>query len=90
MLKGSVQGKKTGVFEWTGEAEHAFRTLIAAFTTAPVLRHFDPSLKIRLETDASGFALAAVISQLFPEGWHPIAFWSRKMIPAEYNYKTHD
>jgi hypothetical protein len=22
--------------------------------------------------------------------WHPIAFWSRKIIPAEKNYKTHD
>ncbi|KAM0709942.1 hypothetical protein Q7P35_003986 [Cladosporium inversicolor] len=24
------------------------------------------------------------------EGWYPIAFWSRKLIPAECNYETHD
>ena len=23
-------------------------------------------------------------------GWYPIAFWSRKLILAEYNYETHN
>ncbi len=59
--------------------------------TAPILRHFDPTKKIRIETDASIFALVAILSQLFEDGlWHPIVFWSRKMIPAECNYETHD
>ena len=56
--------------------------------TAPMLRHFDPSLKIRIETDASGFAVSAIITQLNPETgqWHPIAYWSRKMTDPERNY----
>jgi RNase H-like domain found in reverse transcriptase len=63
-----------------------------------VLQHFDPEKQIRLKTDASGFAIAGILSQLGDPTesykgdtyWHPVAFWSQKMIPAERNYKTHD
>ncbi len=43
-----------------------------------------------METDASDFAVAAILSQILSDRWHPVAFWSRKMIPAERNYETHD
>jgi hypothetical protein len=53
--------------------------------------------RILLETDASGFAIAAVISQqvtdsedLSKSHWHPVAFFSRKMTDAESRYETHD
>lgn len=96
MLVGMVGGKKTGAFHWGEEADKAFNMLKELFTTAPILRMFDPLLRTRLETDASGFAIGAVISQLFHDpihgrdDWHPIAFWSRKMTGAERNYETHD
>lgn len=98
MLTGMKNGKKTGEFIFTKEAEEAFRALQMAFTTAPVLRHFDPSGKVRVETDASGYAIAGILSQPAHEDvtvqlqahWHPVAFWSRKMIPAERNYETYD
>ena len=65
-----------------------------AFTSAPMLRHFDASLPTKVETDASGFAAAGIISQLFGAAanarWHPIAFYSKKFTPAEVNYDTHD
>jgi hypothetical protein len=90
LLKGAKNGKKTGPFIWSEGEEHAFREIKTAFTQAPVLRHYDPALRLRLETDASAFAIAAILSQLFDSEWHPVAFWSRKMIPAERNYETHD
>jgi transposase InsO family protein len=92
MLKGSVNGKKEGPFEWSDGADHAFTWLIEAFTTAPVLVHFEPRERIRVETDASAFAAAAILSQLSKDKgqWHPVAFWSRKFIDAERNYETHD
>ena len=66
--------------------------------TAPVLQHFDLEKPIRIETDASGFAVAAILSQpdILTVGrrsdahWHPVAFWSHKMTLAERNYDTHD
>ena len=68
-----------------------------AFIKAPILRHFDPECHIRIETDASGYAIGGVLSQLTSDHltsdqgqWHPVAYFSRKMIPAETRYKTHD
>ena len=89
MLKGGTQGKFKGVpFTFTPEARISFLNLRTAFTTAPLLRHFDPLLPIRMESDASGFAISAILSQAHPETghWHPVAFWSRKKSPAERNY----
>ena len=46
---------------------------------------------IIMETDASDYALGARLTQPGPGGKHrPVAFWSRKMIPAELNYDVHD
>jgi hypothetical protein len=91
LLKGSVQGKKSGPFQWTEEAEQAKRQLSATFATAPLLRHYNPELPSRLETDASFKGYAAIFSQKFETGnWHPVAFWSRKLSPAEQNYDVHD
>jgi uncharacterized membrane protein len=77
-------------FEWTEPCEEAFRELKHRFTTAPILRHFDPESLTQLETDASDFAIGAVLSQLYIRIWHPVAFHSRKMAPAEINYEIHD
>ena len=91
LLKGSKEGKKTGPLEWSESAEQAFQSLREVFSSAPLLRHFNPSRKLRLETDASEFAIAGILSQPDDEGnYRPIAFWSRKMIPAEQNYEVHD
>ncbi len=43
--------------------KEAFQRLQSEFTKAPVLAHFDYERPIRLETDASGFAIAGIISQ---------------------------
>ncbi len=43
--------------------ERAFNRLQQAFTTAPVMVHFDPDKLIRLETDSSGFTIAGILSQ---------------------------
>ena len=76
---------------WTDTAEKVFGWIKKSFSGAGVVAHFDPRKRIRLETDASKFAIAAILSQFQEEGqWHPVAFWSRKLIPAETCYETHD
>ena len=92
LLKGRQRGIKLGAFEWPEAADQAFQRLTDAFKKAPLLKHFDPRLSIRIETDASEYALASILSQLQKDNkqWHPIAFNSQKMIPAERNYETHD
>ncbi|MBW0550697.1 hypothetical protein O181_090412 [Austropuccinia psidii MF-1] len=43
-----------------------------------------------LKTNASNYALGAVLSQVSDSGKHPIAFDSCKLIPEELNYEIHD
>ena len=60
-------------------------------TTAPVLMHFDPTKKAYIETDSSDYITVGVLSQIGDDGeLHPVAFYSRKMILAECNYKIYD
>ena len=51
--------------EWqsTPEIEQAQQHLVKAFTSAPVLRHFDPGEPAIVETDASDFAIGGILSQ---------------------------
>ena len=86
----------------TFKAKEAFNRLRQAFTKAPILQHFDPECHIQIETDASGYAIGGVPSQLTPNqmtsgdairsnvDWHPVAYFSRKILPAETQYETHD
>ena len=87
----------------TPDVKIVFKYLRLAFTEAPVLRHFDPKCHIWIGTDALGYAIDGVLSQLTsgtnPNGvvtkanlgqWHPIALFSRKIILAETRYKTHN
>ena len=88
LLKGGEQPKRR--FYWTAHAQAAFEELKKRFTEAPILRHFDPNKPSYVEADASDFALGAALSQIHEGRLHPIAFYSRKMIPAELNYEVYD
>ena len=94
LLKGMERGRKDGPFFLTSEAREAFYRLRGQFLRAPLLRHFDPSLRIMVETDGSEGALGGILSQLFGGGsearWHPIAFYSKKLSPVESRYEVHD
>ncbi len=96
----------------TSKAKKTFIHLRKAFTKAPILRYFNPECHIWIETDALGYAIGGILSQMtsdqhfsghethkdpnsdFPKSeisqWHPVAFFSWKMILAETRYKTYD
>ena len=83
--------RKGTSWDWHSKADSAFRTLKESFTTAPVLTHWSPDYPMLVETDASDYALAGIISTLTPDGEiHPIAFHSRTFTDTERNYDTHD
>lgn len=85
---------KTQAFAMTPKATKAFDTLRERFTSAPMLRHYDPERETQVETDASRYAVSGILSPLFGEGtegrWHPVAYFSRKLTPVELRYDTHD
>lgn len=79
--------------KWSfGDPERAaFNALKEAFTRAPVLAHFEPGRQLVVETDASDYAIAAVLSIIGnDDDLHPIAFHSRSLSPAELNYDVHN
>lgn len=78
--------KLPGQLAWKAAHAEAFQQLKEALSSAPVLAPPDPKLPFHVGTDASDFALGAVLSQ----GGRPVAFESRKLSPAECNYPTHE
>src|SRR5947209_1928270 len=55
--------KKDVKWHWGPEQQNAFDTLLTAFSTPPILRHYDPRTDVIIETDASNFAIGCVLSQ---------------------------
>ena len=83
--------RKGAKWQWERPQQEAFEALKHAFTTAPILRYFDLGREAIVETDASDYVCAAVLSQKDDEGrLHPVAFMSKKMTPAECNYDIYD
>jgi len=74
-------------WSWKEPQEKAFVELKRCLTSAPVLLIPDPHKDFTLETDASGFAIGAVLSQEDDKGQlRPVTFISRKLQAAELNY----
>jgi len=86
--------RKDVPFIWDSSCEEVFRKLKDAFTSAPILRHFDPDLQTIVETDASDYVTSGILSQKHVANGklvlYPVAFISEKMSSAECNYRIGD
>ncbi|MBW0559673.1 hypothetical protein O181_099388 [Austropuccinia psidii MF-1] len=63
--------KKYSPFIFNEEALSQFQILKEAFTTAPILSHFNPPLQTVVETYSSDYSLGAVLRQVNDSGKHP-------------------
>ena len=70
-------------FVFDENCRKAFNRIKAYLTTEPVLRHFDPSRRIKIITDASRVGVGAVLLQSHDNVWHPVKYVSRKLTSAE-------
>jgi hypothetical protein len=83
--------KKGVPWQWDEEQEEAFQLIRQAFTTAPVLLMPNVDKPFCIECDASDYATGAVLEQQGEDNlWHPTAYISKAMDPAERNYDIHD
>lgn len=78
--------KKRASVVWTDACERAFQDLKSALCEAPVLKLPDPSKPFIIHTDASDFAIGAVLMQEFDTGLHPVEFFSRRLRGPELRY----
>ena len=86
-----IRKKKYRKILWTTSAEAAFQELKTRLTAEPVLLQADTTAPFTIETDASEWAIGAVLLQAHPETGrlHPVAYEERKLSPAEINYLVH-
>ena len=72
---------------WTPGCQQAFDELKRILCSSAVLRSPDFTRPFILQTDASNRGVGAVLSQRDTNGVeHPVAYFSRKLLPREENY----
>ena len=71
-----------GKFQWTDLHEQSFREMKAIIVADAINVFPDYSVPFDVYTDASDFQLGAAIIQR----GRPIAYYSKKLIPAQQNY----
>lgn len=80
--------KKNCHILWNEGTNQVFNILRDRLSTKPVLAHPDFSKSFVLTTDASGYAISAILSQNHGTGEHPIAYANRQLNNAEQNYSS--
>ena len=74
---------------WTEQCQQAWQRLKDLLCSAPVLKSPDFSQPFILQTDASERGVGAVLSQVDNMGKdHPVAYYSKKLLPREVRYST--
>jgi len=77
-------------FKWNDDAQEAFDEIKGRITSAPILVHFDHNQTAYIEADSSDYVQGGCLSQMRNGVLHPVAFFSRKLLPAECNYEIYD
>ena len=81
---------KSKPFVWISDLVKSFEDDKRLLSNATLL-HFPVSqAPLAITTDASGIAVGSVLEQYVQGHWQPLAFFSRKLKPAETRYATFD
>jgi hypothetical protein len=73
---------------WTPDLHRAFDEGKASLLRATLLAQPNPSAPLVLVTDASTTSIGAVLQQRVNNTWQPLAFFSRKVSPAQQKYSA--
>lgn len=83
--------KKEVDFHWCRKCERAFAEIKREMTSERVLAHYNPELPLVLATDASNYAVGAVLSHIYPDGTErPIQYASQTLSPTQQRYPMVD
>nr|VZI01907.1 unnamed protein product [Spirometra erinaceieuropaei] len=86
-LTNLLSGPK-GPLELRGQALTAFERIKTSLADATLLTHPAPEAPLSLMVDASTVAVGAVLQQHINNSTRPLAFFSKKLSPAETRYCT--
>jgi len=82
--------KKNKPWNWDNQKKELFEKIKKEFTKKPILKIYQSELLTRVKTNALDFALKACLLQKHNEVWHPVAYYSHKMMPPELNYDIYN
>ena len=82
--------KKGTPYVWSNECEHAFNTLRQTLISPPLMSFPVFSEPFTVHTDASNFAIGAVLTQKLDGAERVIAYASRTLSHAEQRWSTYD
>eukprot|EP00798_Chlamydomonas_sp_ICE-L_P019411 gene19411-biopygen28256 len=83
--------KRKSTCKWGPTEQVAFDTLKQALTSNPIIQAPSPTAPFTVHTDASDFAIGAVLMQTDPQGHdYVIGYESRKLNTAETHYAAHE
>jgi cleavage and polyadenylation specificity factor subunit 1 len=85
-----VLGGNPKELRWSEECQAAFLAAKAALAAVTHLAHPEAAASLSLATDASASHVGAVLQQKLGSEWAPLAFFSKKLSPAQVNYSTFD
>jgi len=78
-------------WKFNSSCRDTFNSLKKAFTSVPIFTHWISNTQLIMETDASDYALAAILSIVNEDNEvHSVAFYSCTFTAVELNYDTHD
>ena len=81
--------RKDVIFKWTDECQRSFEIMRDILCSDPVLAYPDFDLPFILDTDASNFAIGAVLSQVHEDGKeHVVCYASKVLSDSQRNYCT--
>lgn len=89
LVKGKIKKDKSEIV-WSDETKAAFNKCKDILSEATLLSHPLPNAQLALVTDASEFAIGSALQQYVNDEVQPLAFFSRKLTPAERKYSTYD
>jgi RNase H-like domain found in reverse transcriptase len=69
---------------------NALQPLKDIFISYLILRNSNLTKPYIFDTDASKYAIGAVFCQDYPDGRHPIAYFSKLLLDAKMNYNIYD
>lgn len=75
-------------FSWTQSCSEAFTAVKQSLAEVVMLAHPLDEGFFSITTDASNFAIGAVLQQFKDGYWEPLAFFSKKLQPAEIKYSA--
>jgi len=83
--------RKESKWNWGERQQKVFEKLKGRFTTEPVLVTLDLDKEMRVEADASDFAMGGVLlMKCEDERWRPVAYISKSLNETKKNYEIHN